>query len=70
MFAYFVSDDLLRDVPPEQRMPIDQLTTPAMTVMFSPDRPEGVRLSGVASSSSRLTDPAARVAWMDEVGIA
>ena len=25
MFAYFVSDDVLRQVPPEDRMPIDRI---------------------------------------------
>src|SRR3954447_6873568 len=41
MFAYFVSDDLLRNVPREQRMPIEQLVTPAMQIMFDPNRPAG-----------------------------
>ena len=40
MFAYFVSDDLLRNVPREQRMPIEQLVTPVMQLMFDPERPE------------------------------
>jgi predicted TIM-barrel fold metal-dependent hydrolase len=69
MFAYFVSDDLLRAVPPEQRMPIDRLTTPAMTVLFSPDRPTEFGYEG-ASQFPELTDPSARVAWLDQRGIA
>jgi uncharacterized protein len=68
MFAYFVSDDLLRGVPREGRMPIERLTTPAMTVMFDPERPEGVGYAG-ASQYPAMDDPAGRVAWMDERGI-
>jgi predicted TIM-barrel fold metal-dependent hydrolase len=69
MFAYFVSDDLLRNVPREQRMPIEQLTTPIMQLMFDPNRPEGVGYPG-SDQFQPMTDPAARVAWMDDVGIA
>jgi predicted TIM-barrel fold metal-dependent hydrolase len=69
MFAYFVSDDLLRNVPRERRMPIGQLTTPVMQLMFDPNRPEGVGYPG-SDQFKPMTDPAARVAWMDEVGIA
>jgi predicted TIM-barrel fold metal-dependent hydrolase len=68
MFAYFVSDDLLRNVPREQRMPIEQLTTPVMHLLFDPNRPEGVGYSG-SNQFMPMTDPAARVAWMDAVGI-
>jgi len=68
MFAYFVSDDLLRNVPRERRMPIDRLVTPAMQIMFDPNRPAGVGYDG-ADQFKPMTDPAARVAWMDEVGI-
>jgi predicted TIM-barrel fold metal-dependent hydrolase len=68
MFAYFVSDDLLRNVPPERRMPIDRLVTPAMQIMFDPNRSEGVGYDG-ADQFKPMTDPAARVAWMDDVGI-
>jgi predicted TIM-barrel fold metal-dependent hydrolase len=68
MFAYFVSDDLLRNVPREQRMPIEQLTTPVMQLMFDPNRPEGVGYPG-SDQFQPMTDPAARVAWMDSIGI-
>jgi predicted TIM-barrel fold metal-dependent hydrolase len=68
MFAYFVSDDLLRNVPREQRMPIERLVTPAMQVMFDPDRPPGVGYDG-ADQFKPMTDPATRVAWMDARGI-
>ena len=57
MFAYFVSDDLLRNVPREQRMPIDRLTTPVMQVMFDPNRPEGVGYPG-SDQFKPMTDPA------------
>jgi uncharacterized protein len=69
MFAYFVSDDLLRGVPREQRMPIDRLTTSAMTTMFDPDRPPGVGYEG-ASQYQQMLDPTQRVAWMDARGVA
>jgi predicted TIM-barrel fold metal-dependent hydrolase len=68
MFAYFVSDDLLRGVPREQRMSIDRLTTPAMTVMFDPDRPPGVGYDG-ASQYQAMVEPSTRVAWMEARGI-
>jgi predicted TIM-barrel fold metal-dependent hydrolase len=68
MFAYFVSDDLLRNVPREARMPIEQLTTPVMQLMFDPNRPEGVGYPG-SDQFKQMTDPAARVAWMDSIGI-
>ena len=69
MFAYFVSDDLLRNVPHEQRMPIEQLVTPVMPAHVRPGTPGGSATPDPISSSS-MTDPEARVAWMDEVGIA
>src|SRR3954468_12784936 len=68
MFAYFVSDDLLRNVPRDQRMPIERLVTPAMRIMFDPDRPPGVGYEG-SDQYKPMTDPASRVAWMDERGI-
>jgi predicted TIM-barrel fold metal-dependent hydrolase len=68
MFAYFVSDDLLRNVPREQRMPIDRLVTPAMQIMFDPQRPPGIGYDG-ADQFKPMTDPGARVAWMDEMGV-
>ncbi len=38
MFAYFVTDDLLRQVPKDRRMPMSRLTTPAMEALFSDER--------------------------------
>jgi predicted TIM-barrel fold metal-dependent hydrolase len=69
MFAFFVSDDLLRAVPRERRMPIDRLTTPAMTTMFDPERPAEIGYEG-ASQYQQMVDPSARLAWMDAHGIA
>ncbi|MCU1462749.1 MAG: hypothetical protein JWO37_2824 [Acidimicrobiales bacterium] len=68
MFAYFVSDDLLRHVPADRRMAIDRLTTPAMEAMFSPDRPADLGYPG-ASQFHQLVDPARRVGWLDDQGI-
>ena len=68
MFAWFVSDDLLRGVPPGERMPIDRIVNPAMDFLFSGDAP-AVTYAG-ADQYAPLTDPAARVAWLDEQGIA
>jgi predicted TIM-barrel fold metal-dependent hydrolase len=68
MFAWFVSDDLLRSVPPGERMPIERLVNPAMAFLFSGDAP-AVTYAG-ADQYAPLLDPAARVAWLDDQGIA
>ncbi len=68
MFAWFVSDDLLRGVPKEQRMPIDQLVNPAIDFLFTEDA-RGLTFPG-ADQYAPLDDPAARVAWLDAQGIA
>lgn len=68
MFAWFVSDDLLRGVPREERMPIDQLVNPAIEFLFT-EEAEGLTFPG-ANQYAPLTDAAARVAWLDEHGIA
>src|SRR4051812_39027209 len=68
MFAYFVSDDLLRNVPREQRMPIERLTTPVMQLLFDPNRPEGVGYPG-SNQFKPMSDPVARLAWMDSIGV-
>lgn len=68
-FAFFVSDDVLRAVPPAQRMPIERIVTPAMRLLYDPDRPEGVGFPG-ATMDPELVDPAGRVAWLDARGIA
>ena len=68
-FAFFVSDDLLRHVPVERRMPIDRIVTPAMQFLYDPELSQSVGYEG-ASMAREFTDPAARIAWMDEQGIA
>ena len=68
MFAYFVSDDLLRAVPPEKRMPIERIVTPGMVEKYDPNRgPE----AGYPGSDQHLflEDLAPRIAWLDEQGI-
>jgi uncharacterized protein len=67
MFAWFVSDDLLRHVPREERMPIDRLVNPAIEFLFT-EEAEGLTFPG-ADQYAPLTDAAARVAWLDEQGI-
>jgi predicted TIM-barrel fold metal-dependent hydrolase len=70
MFAWFVTDDLLRGVPASRRMPIERLVTDGMRSKYDPNRgPE----AGYAGSDqhqelvgSTLTD---RVRWLDEQGI-
>jgi predicted TIM-barrel fold metal-dependent hydrolase len=68
MFAWFVSDDLLRGVPAAERMPIDRIVNPAMEFLFSGEA-QAVTYAG-ADQYAPLTDPATRVAWLDEQGIA
>ena len=68
-FAYFVSDDLLRTVPPDRRMTMDRITTPAMRLLYDPDRPPEVGYPG-STMGPPLVDPATRVAWLDAQGIA
>lgn len=67
MFAYFVTDDLLRSVPPENRMPIERLVTPAMRYLYDPDRGE-VSYPG-ADQHQHMVDVARRLRWLDEQGI-
>lgn len=67
MFAWFVSDDLLRHAPPDQRMPIDRLVNPAIEFLFT-EEAKGLTFAG-ADQHAPLIDPAARVAWLDAQGI-
>ena len=70
MFAFFLSDDLLRGVPVDERPPIDALVTPAMRFMLGEER-----LHDLVYAGSDQYQPAtsanveARVAWMDEAGV-
>lgn len=68
MFAYFVTDDLLRGVPPERRMPIERLVTPHMRNLYDPER--GPEAGYPGSDQHRPLDGTAdRLRWMDDQGI-
>jgi len=68
MFAWFVSDDLLRGVPREQRMPIDRIVTPGMRYLYDPDRDPAISYPG-ADQHLEMTDIGPRLRWLDEQGI-
>lgn len=68
MFAYFVSDDLLRGVPPEKRMPIDRIVTDGMREKYNPDRPADAGYPG-SDQHKPMVDIPARLRWMDAQGI-
>ncbi len=68
MFAYFVSDDLLRGVPREKRMPIDRLVTDVMRAIYADDRGPEVGYPG-SDQHQYMVDTAARVRWLDAQGI-
>ncbi len=68
MFAYFVSDDLLRGAAAEKRMPIERLVTPAMREMFDPERGPGVGYPG-SDQCKEMRDVPGRIGWLDAQGI-
>ena len=68
MFAYFVTDDLLRGVPREQRMPMDRLVTAGMREKYDPNRGPEAGYPG-SDQHQQLVTTADRLAWMDEQGI-
>ena len=68
MFAYFVTDDLLRGVPRERRMPIDRLVTDGMRALYDPDRGPEVGYPG-SNQHLPLTGTDDRVRWLDDQGI-
>ncbi len=70
MFAWFVSDDLLRSVAPEERMPIERIVTDGMRALYDPGRGPEVGYPG-ADQHLELTPAtvAARVRWLDAQGI-
>jgi predicted TIM-barrel fold metal-dependent hydrolase len=68
MFAWFVTDDLLRGVPRERRMPIERLVTPAMRDKYDDNRGPEVGYPG-SDQHQYMIDTGARVRWMDEQGI-
>jgi len=70
MFAFFLSDDLLRHVPVDERPPIDELVTPAMLFMLGDQRIRDLVYEGSDQyPPASPTDVAARLAWMDGAGI-
>ena len=68
MFAYFVTDDLLRGVPREKRVPMERLVTPGMRDKYDPNRGPEVGYPG-SDQHQALVDVAPRLRWMDEQGI-
>lgn len=68
MFAWFVSDDLLRGVPAQKRMPIERIVTPGMRYLYDPDRDRSLFYPG-ADQHLEMTDIGARLRWLDEQGI-
>ena len=66
MFAYFVTDDLLRSVPRERRMPIERLVTPHMRLLYDPGRGPEAGYPG-SDQHKPMTDVAARLHWMEAV---
>jgi len=68
MFAYFVTDDLLRGVPRDERMSMDRLVTPGMREKYDPNRGPDVGYPG-SDQHLPMVDVAARVRWLDDQGI-
>jgi predicted TIM-barrel fold metal-dependent hydrolase len=68
MFAWFVTDDLQRGVPRENRMPIEPLVTPGMRALYDPDRGPEVGYEG-SDMHQYLIDTSDRLRWMDDQGI-
>lgn len=70
MFAWFVSDDLLRGVPREKRMPIDRIVTARMREYYDPERREAVGYPGANQHLEfRQPDLVQRLGWLDNQGI-
>ena len=68
MFAWFVTDDLLRGVPEGSRMPMDRLVTDGMRALYDPNRGPEVGYPG-SNQHLELQMLSARLGWMDEQGI-
>jgi predicted TIM-barrel fold metal-dependent hydrolase len=68
MFAYFVSDDLLRGVPREKRMPIERIVTKGMRDKYDPNRGPEVGYPG-SNQHQSMVDIDGRIKWMDDQGI-
>ena len=68
MFAWFVSDDLLRAVPRDRRMPMERIVTAGMRALYDPGRGPAVGYPG-SDQHLPLGDPRPRLEWMDAQGI-
>jgi uncharacterized protein len=68
MFAFFVTDDLLRGVPREKRMPIERLVTPGIRALYDPDRGPEVGYEG-SDMHKPMAEVGDRLRWMDAQGI-
>jgi predicted TIM-barrel fold metal-dependent hydrolase len=68
MFTWFVTDDLLRGVPREKRMPLDRLVTPGIRALYDPERGPEAGYPG-SDMHAPMVDVGARVRWLDEQGI-
>jgi predicted TIM-barrel fold metal-dependent hydrolase len=68
MFAWFVTDDLLRGVPREKRMPMERLVTAGMREKYDPDRGPEAGYPG-SDQHQYMLDVGARLRWMDDQGI-
>ena len=68
MYAYFVTDDLLRGVPREKRMPIERLVTEGMREKYDPNRGPEAGYPG-SDQHQYLDETAGRLAWLDQQGI-
>jgi predicted TIM-barrel fold metal-dependent hydrolase len=68
MFGWFVSDDLLRGVERERRMPIERIVTDGMRALYAPDRGPEVGYPG-SDQHQELHTTTERLAWMDSQGI-
>jgi predicted TIM-barrel fold metal-dependent hydrolase len=68
MFAFFVTDDLLRGVPREKRMPIERLVTPGIRALYDPDRGPEVGYAG-SDMHKPMVDLDERIGWLDAQGI-
>jgi predicted TIM-barrel fold metal-dependent hydrolase len=68
MFAFFVTDDLLRGVPREKRMPIERLVSPGIRKLYDTDRGPEVGYAG-SDMHKPMVDVAERIGWLDQQGI-
>jgi predicted TIM-barrel fold metal-dependent hydrolase len=68
MFAWFVTDDLLRGVPREKRMPIERLITPGMRDQYDAEASPSLGYPG-SDMHKYVDDLGGRITWLDEQGI-